>query len=89
MDLYIELTLQWPKKSIWVMIMVFHTTFNNISDISWWSVILVEEAEEPAAASRVHHFCNLQSRARTHTVLVIGYLTHWATRALAKWVYGE
>jgi len=31
-------------------------------------------------------FCNLQSRARTHAVLVIGlyeyYITHWATRAL-------
>jgi hypothetical protein len=37
-------------------------------------------------------FCNLQSRARTHAVLVIGlyellgnYLTHWATRALRTW----
>jgi hypothetical protein len=38
-----------------------------------------------AAASRVHPFCNVQSRARTHAVLVIGlyellgksnYLTH-------------
>ena len=27
-------------------------------------------------------FYNLQSRARTHIVLVIGYLTHWATWAL-------
>jgi hypothetical protein len=25
-----------------------------------------------AAASRVHPFCNLQSRARTHSVLIIG-----------------
>jgi hypothetical protein len=25
-----------------------------------------------AAASRVHPFCNLQNRARTHAVLVIG-----------------
>ena len=25
-----------------------------------------------AAASRVHPFCNLQSRVRTHVVLVIG-----------------
>ena len=24
------------------------------------------------AASRVHHFCHLQNRARTHAVLVIG-----------------
>ena len=30
------------------------------------------EALSLAAASRVHPFCNLQSRARTHAVLVIG-----------------
>jgi len=29
------------KVCLWVM--VFNTTFNNISDISWWSVLLVEE----------------------------------------------
>ena len=27
----------------WVKVMVFNTTFNNISFISWWSVLLVEE----------------------------------------------
>ena len=27
--------------------MVFNTTFNNISVISWWSVLLVEETGEP------------------------------------------
>jgi hypothetical protein len=26
-----------------------------------------------AAASRMHPFCNLQNRARTHAVLVIGF----------------
>jgi hypothetical protein len=30
------------------------------------------EALSLASASRVHHFCNLQSRALTHAVLVIG-----------------
>jgi hypothetical protein len=30
-----------------VMVMVFNTTFNNLSDISWWSVLLVEETGEP------------------------------------------
>jgi hypothetical protein len=33
--------------------------------------------------------CNLQSRVRAHKILVIGYLSHWATLALAKWVYEE
>jgi len=27
--------------------MVFSTTFNNISVISWWSVLLVDETEVP------------------------------------------
>jgi hypothetical protein len=27
-------------------VMVFNATFNNISDISWWSVVLVEETGE-------------------------------------------
>ena len=65
---------------------VFNATFSNISAISWCPVLVVEEAgvsrenHRPWAsnwstllpASRVHPFCNLQSRARTHAVLVIG-----------------
>ena len=41
-----------------------------------------------ATASRVHLFCNLQSRVRTHALLVVGLYellgnpTHWATRSL-------
>jgi hypothetical protein len=27
--------------------MVFNNTFNNLSDISWWSVLLVEETGKP------------------------------------------
>jgi hypothetical protein len=30
-----------------VWFMVFNPTFNNISVISWWSVLLVEETEVP------------------------------------------
>jgi len=30
----------------WVRVVVFHATFNNISFISLWSVLLVEEARE-------------------------------------------
>jgi hypothetical protein len=30
-----------------VRLMVFNTTFNNISAISWWSVLLMEETECP------------------------------------------
>ena len=30
-----------------VRVMVFSETFNNISDISWWSVLLMEETGVP------------------------------------------
>jgi hypothetical protein len=30
-----------------IMVMVFNPTFDNISVISWWSVLLVEETEIP------------------------------------------
>ena len=30
-----------------VMVMVFNATFNNISAISWWSVLLVYETRVP------------------------------------------
>jgi Na+-transporting NADH:ubiquinone oxidoreductase subunit NqrB len=33
------------KMMVLVWFMVFKATFNNISVISWWSVLLVEEAE--------------------------------------------
>jgi hypothetical protein len=34
-------------KYIWVRVMVLNVTFNNISVMSWWSVLLVEEPEYP------------------------------------------
>jgi hypothetical protein len=32
---------------IWIKVTVFYTTFNNVSVISWLSVLLVEETGEP------------------------------------------
>jgi len=68
--------------------LVFNATFSNISAISWRPVLVVEEAEYPErttdsgqATGKLYHlrlrvectlFSNLQSRARTHAVLVIG-----------------
>jgi len=39
---------------IWlrIRVMVFNITFNNISVISWWSVLLVEETGEPGENNR-------------------------------------
>ena len=69
-------------------ILEFKATFSNISAISWRPVLVVEEAEYPErttdprqATGKLYHlrlrvectlFCNLQSWARTHAVLVIG-----------------
>ena len=35
-----------------VCLMTFNATFNNISVISWWSVLLVEETEGPRENQR-------------------------------------
>ena len=46
-----------------VRVMVFNTTFNNISAISWWSVSLVEETEVPRENHRpVASHCEIISR---------------------------
>ena len=37
---------------VWFRFMVFNTTFNNISVISWWSVLLVEETGVPVENHR-------------------------------------
>jgi len=67
---------------------VFNATFSNISAISWRPVLVVDEAGVPErttdlgqATGKLYHlrlrvectlFCNLQSRAGTQAVLVIG-----------------
>ena len=67
-----------------VWFLVFNATFSNISAISWQPVLVVEEARVPKenhgkVTGKPYHlrvestlFRNLQSRAQTHTVLVIG-----------------
>ena len=54
---------------IWFWFIVLNATFSNISAISWRPVLVVEEA----GVSECTLFCNLQSQARTHAVLVIGF----------------
>jgi hypothetical protein len=66
---------------------MLNATYSNSSAISWRPVLVVEEAEYPEritdhgqVTGKLYHlrlrvkcalFCNLQSRARTHVVLVI------------------
>jgi hypothetical protein len=40
------------KINMLVCLMVFNATFNNISVISWWSVLLVEETAGPGENQR-------------------------------------
>jgi hypothetical protein len=35
--------------------MVFNSTFNNISVISWWSVLLVEDTGVPEKTTDLHN----------------------------------
>ena len=37
---------------IWIWILVFNITFNNISAISWWPILVVEEAGVPGENHR-------------------------------------
>ena len=39
----LTITILMPYINNWLWFMVFNTTFNNISVISWWSVLLVDE----------------------------------------------
>ena len=42
----------WGFIGLWVSVMVFNTTFNNISAISCRSVLLLEETEVPGENNR-------------------------------------
>jgi len=44
----VVLTLLWLGSRV----MMFNATFNNVSAISWWSVLLVEETGVPAEKHR-------------------------------------
>jgi hypothetical protein len=43
----IKLIISFLHFRVSVRVMVFNTTFNNISATSWWSVLLVEETGGP------------------------------------------
>jgi hypothetical protein len=78
-------TSMQKKKILFIYFWCFNATFSNISAIAWRPVLVVDEAERTTnhgqATGQLYHFwlrvectlfCNLQSQARTHDVLVIG-----------------
>jgi hypothetical protein len=52
-----------------VRVKVFNATFNNISAISWWTVLLVEETEDPERTTDLPQITNL-----TFNMLLFMYL---------------
>ena len=65
-----------------VGVMVFNPTFNNISVLSWWSVLLVEKTTDLSQVSdKLDHIMLYQvhltiSRIRTHNVSGDGHWLH-------------
>jgi hypothetical protein len=63
---------------LWVRVMVFNAIFNNISNISWWSVFLVEEpritGENHRPAAR--HWQTLSHNIISSTPCLSGSWTH-------------
>ena len=64
---------------LFVYLMVFNATFNNISVISWWSVLLVEDPEKTTdlsqVADKLYHimlYTSPRSRLEFTTSVVIG-----------------
>ena len=45
--IHMTTSVRMIKYNMFVCLMVFNATFNNISFISWWSVLLVEETRVP------------------------------------------
>jgi len=61
-----------------VRVMVFNATFNTISAISWWSVLLVEEIEVPGENHRsaTSHWLTLSHNVVSSTPRLSGIQTH-------------
>jgi len=64
-----------PPRLIWVRVLVFNATFNNISAISWWSALLVEETGVPGENQRpvASHWQTLSHNVASSTPRLSGF----------------
>ena len=70
---------------LFVCLMVFNATFNNISVISWQSVLLMEEAEEP----RENHWPEwVKLQVTDKLYLIMLYTSPWSRFELTSVVIG-
>jgi len=53
--------------------MVFNATFNNISAVSWWSVLLVEETGDPRRKPLTCHLQTLSHNVASSTPRLMGF----------------
>jgi hypothetical protein len=61
------------------MVMVFNATFNNISVISWRSVLLVEETGGPGKNHRpAANHCQTYNDRRGGNRMLVGFITTYA-----------
>jgi hypothetical protein len=52
MDILGQVSIRVQRKGLEIGVMVFNATFNNVSVISWWPVLLVEETGVPGENDR-------------------------------------
>ena len=70
-----------------VRVIVFNATFNNVSAISWWSVLLVEEIGVPRENHRTaaNHWQTASYNAVSSTPLPNRIRTHNVNLVLGRW----
>ena len=70
----------------YIRVMLFYATFNNISVISWWSVLLVEETGVPGEIHRhvASHWHTLSHNTVTsvllHELTTLVLISSWKSR---------
>ena len=65
-DIVNNLCSSFKLLCLFVSLMVFNTTFNNISVISWWTVLCQRKPEDPEKTTTCH---NSLTKTLSHNVV--------------------